>query len=160
PDEDTSLEFDASSVGPFSFGFTYFSKSDLHVSIDGVELGQGDFTHTPSTAKDGGYDGGSITLNVAVSGGAGVLWRVIDTVRVSTYSAGPISPQTISRDMTRMVGMAQDARRDIDRNLLVGVGRQVDLGAPPSSGVAYLVRNALGNIIQSTGVISDVAPEA
>lgn len=114
PDEATVLAFDASSVGPHVFDWTYFAKADLRISINGIELTQGEFTHVPNTTKDGGYDGGSFTLNNAVAGGSGRAWRVTQTVREDNYSAGPLSPQNISRDMAKIVAMAQDARRDIE----------------------------------------------
>lgn len=121
PDEETVLEFDASSVGPHAFNFTYFAKADLRVSIDGDELLQAEFSHTPNTSRSGGYDGGSITLNTAVSGGQGRLWRVVQTIRTDNYSSGPLSPLNISRDLTKIVAMAQDARRDVDAALLANV---------------------------------------
>ncbi|MBI1359876.1 MAG: hypothetical protein GC155_06270 [Alphaproteobacteria bacterium] len=155
PDEATYVEFDASSVGPHSFTFTYFDKTDLHVSIDGVELAQGDFSHTPDTTKDGGYDGGSITLNDAVADGAGLIWREVQTIRTTVYGAGPLSPQSISRDMTRDVAMAQDARRDIGRSAKVAQGSDGPVLEPEEGTVLGWVGGVLRNVaLASVSVVA------
>jgi hypothetical protein len=68
PDEQTFAEFTVvTSTSVFPISFSLFAKEDLTVLIDDVDLGQSGFTFSGTVLDGGGYDGGTVTLNTAVT---------------------------------------------------------------------------------------------
>lgn len=126
PDEDSFRVVDVttSTTGPFAIEFTVFEKADLRVSVDDVELGQGDFTFVGNAGTEGGFDGGDVTLVTAISNASLKIWRDVRPVRADDISPGsPNQIQDINTALDRVTAHSQDNRRDLLRALLVPVGQ-------------------------------------
>ena len=127
PDEVTSIPFTvvaAQTVFPFSFAC--FGKTDLHFSVNGVELLQTDFTFTGTLLSGGGYQGGVVTLNVAVAACICQLWRVIIPTRSTNFSPSPsVAVRDLDVSLNRQMAITQDCRRDIAGTLTVAANAAV-----------------------------------
>jgi len=124
PDETTYVEYAVTTAddGPFAFTFSIFQKGDLRVSVDGTELDQSEFTLS-GTLIDSGYDGGSVTLSVAVEDATVLIWRDVPAVRTTDFApASTIPIKDIDAELDRLTAMAQDIKRDRDRSLLMPFG--------------------------------------
>ncbi len=96
----------------FPFSFAVFSKADLHFSVAGVELAQSDFSLSGTVLDGGGYQGGIVTLNTAVSGTTCKLWRQTVAQRVSNFSPAPTVPvRDIDVALNRLTAMIQDVQQ-------------------------------------------------
>ena len=124
PDETTYVEYAVTTAddGPFAFTFSIFQKADLRVSVDGTELDQSEFTLS-GTLIDSGYDGGSVTLSVAVEDATVLIWRDVPSVRTTDFApASTIPIKDIDAELDRLTAMAQDVKRDLERSLLMPFG--------------------------------------
>jgi len=99
-------------TGPLSFDWAYFEKADNNVEVDGVLLAQSAWT-VVGNAVDGGFDGGAITLNVAVASAKIRLYRDTPRLREAQFSSGGATPNSLNVEFNRLVTMAQDLYRDV-----------------------------------------------
>jgi len=112
--EDNEVTFpNYTGSGPLPFTFPYFQKEDLNVEVDGVALTQSEWDDTPN-AVDGGNDGGSILLNVAVAGKDVRIWRDTVRLRASQFGVGGAGSRQIDAEFNRVVTMIQDRARNAD----------------------------------------------
>ncbi|RYE88796.1 MAG: hypothetical protein EOP19_00190 [Hyphomicrobiales bacterium] len=108
--------------GPFPITFTFFSKADLRVSVDGVEFEQSGFSYT-ADQYIGGHMGGSLMLSEFVSNAEVLIWRHIAPVRTTDFSpASQIPIQSIDTAFDQAMAVVQDLRRDVDRSIKVAIG--------------------------------------
>lgn len=140
PDEATSQTYTVTGAQTaFVFTFSVFTKADLHFSVGGVELTQADFTLTGTLLDGGGYRGGTVTLNVAVSATTCILWRETLAVRTANYSPAPSVPvRDIDVAINRITATLQDHRRDI-----------LSIGTGGSTGAVSSVNTRAGAIVLS-----------
>lgn len=129
PDEDTWAGFDVTTLttGPFNFGFQYFEKADLEVSVDGVVLALSAWNLTTGSAVEAaGYDGGSFTLNTGVSNARVVIARKTKVERDANLSASQLNFANINALLSRYAYSLQEFKRDIARALLAAYGDTSD----------------------------------
>lgn len=106
------------STGPFTFSFSYFTSSDIRVAFNGVEISSVGFTVTPTVTADYGYEGGSITLSVAVSSGSLRVWRDVPSARTTDFpTAGPFNVTTLNTWLDKMFSILQQVETSLSRTL-------------------------------------------
>ena len=116
PNEATEFEYTvgASTTGPFNIPFSFFQDEDIKVSYEDSDGVITDLVETTDfvvtgTAVDGGFDGGSLTLNSAVANVTLKVYR--DTVidRTTNFpSTGPFSIDLMNTEFNRIYAIAQD----------------------------------------------------
>jgi hypothetical protein len=114
PDEATSQAYVVGALQTaFPFSFAVFSKADLHFSVNGAELLQSQFTLAGTLLSGGGYQGGTVNLNVGVASVNCLLWRETAPVRTSNFAPSPGVPvRDIDVAFNRLTAIAQDIKRD------------------------------------------------
>lgn len=114
PDEPTSTTFSVvASQSVFSVPWTYFRKEDIRVTVGGGDLAQNQFTHTGNPGTEGGFDGGTITLNAAVSNTTVVISRYVIAERTDDFGAGPVATRDLNTALDRLIAMVQDTRKSL-----------------------------------------------
>ena len=147
------------SQSEFTFSFTVFAKSDLHVKVGSAELSQSDFTFAGSTAKTGGYQGGTITLNTAATDTTVLIWSNIPPSRLDDLTDGqPLDIGALNTVIDQCVARERDHAWRLGRSLHVPVGEDPigDLPALSSRASKLLGFNASGDPIASEGATSGV----
>lgn len=109
------------STGPFTIPstFRFFNTDDIRLKYDDTELENGvDFTVTPSTTYEGGYDGGTITLASPLSNLTLVCWRDIPVARTTDFpNAGAFDITALNTQLDKHTAMLQERRRENERSL-------------------------------------------
>lgn len=115
PDEVTSQAYTVTTAQTvFPFTFAVFSKTDIHFSVAGTELAQTDFTLSGTVLDGGGYQGGTVTLNVAVSACACLMWRETSPARTLNFSPAPSVPvRDIDVSLNKLSAAVMDIKRDL-----------------------------------------------
>lgn len=153
PDESTVTTFVVTTAqSVFSVPWTCFDKTDISILVNGVALLQTDFTFVGNPGAEGGFDGATITLNVAVSSSTVIIYRAIIVQRTEDFGAGPVSSRDRNTALDRLTAMMQDQDRRNDESLRVPVGETVP--AIPSAGERankVLGFDLFGNPIATTG---------
>ena len=113
PDEQTFAEFTVvTSTSVFPITFSLFAKADLTVLIDGEDLGQSGFSFSGTVLDGGGYDGGTVTLNLAVAGVTVRIERNVAAERTSNFApAGTTPVQSVDQALNRVTAILQDLER-------------------------------------------------
>jgi len=153
PDESTVTTFAVTaSQSVFSIPWTCFDKTDIGIFVNGVALLQTDFTFVGNPGTEGGFDGATITLNVAVSSSTVIIYRAIVVQRTEDFGAGPVSSRDRNTALDRLTAMIQDQDRRNDESLRVPVGETVP-AIPSASERANKVLgfDVFGNPIATTG---------
>ncbi len=117
PDEPTSQTFTVGSTqSVFPIDFAIFAKSDLGVRVDEAPLDQSAFTFTGTVLDNGGYQGGTVTLNTAATAGqVVVISRFVAPVRASQFSpANTVPVGSIDQALNRLTATQQDLQRQFD----------------------------------------------
>ncbi len=137
PSEITSQLYTVTSAQTvFTFTFAVFTKADLHFSVNGVELTQADFSLSGTLLSGGGYQGGTVTLNVAVTGAACKLWRQTVAYRPSNFGPVPtVAVRDIDGALNRLTAMVQDTQQNganitVNPTTIIGGGASTG-GYPP-----------------------------
>jgi hypothetical protein len=95
----------------FDINFTFFDKSDLRITVDNVELAQDAFEIVGTPGLEGGYPGGTVTLDVAVSSCTVLIWSEIPPVRVTDFTEGGGLPtRAANTEFDRLTARARDLR--------------------------------------------------
>lgn len=97
----------------FDFEGPFWAAEDIIVTVDGVELGQDEFTVAGNFLQNGelvvgAYGGGTVTLNVAVSNKEVVIDRLVVDTRETDYGTGPFSQNTLNSDLDKLTARDQD----------------------------------------------------
>lgn len=135
----------ASDDGPFVVPFAVFEEADLTVLVDGVDIGAA-FSFTPTSSTTGGYQTGTVTLDVAVANATVCIYRNISPVRTTDLGAGPLTRDAINSQWDRFQAQLQDDRRDLGRTLRLPVGESPDEIALGAAG-EVLGLNASNNVV-------------
>lgn len=137
PNEVTSQTYTVgASQSVFPFTFAVFAKSDLHFSVGSVELMQSDFTLSGTVLEGGGYQGGTVTLNVAVVGVTCTLWRETDPSRTTSFYPAPSVPvRDLDVALNHIAAIAQDIKRDLANS---GVGTSAVFSVAGRTGAVTL----------------------
>lgn len=116
PDEVTFATFTVvTSTSAFPISFAVFEKANLTVLVDGVALTQSDFSFAGTLLEGGGYQGGTVTLNTAVSGVTVRIERNIAPARASNYSPSASVPvRSIDQALNRQMAVTQDLTRKVE----------------------------------------------
>jgi hypothetical protein len=117
PDDDPFLETAVTgSTSAFPFTFTYFDATDLRVTVNSVELAQADFEVVGTPGYEGGYPGGTVTLDVAVSNSTVRIWSEMPPARVNDFLEGPGFPaRSINTELDRLTARQRDVRLRFQR---------------------------------------------
>lgn len=118
PDQPTYTEFVVTvSQSDFQIPWTCFSKADINVLVDGVALTQSQFTFTGNTGTEGGYEGGVVHLNTAVSNKDVLIYRSIVVERTDDFGAGPVTSRDRNTSLDRIIAMMQDRKFDQEHTI-------------------------------------------
>ena len=145
------------SAGPFSFPWAFFDDGDVLV-YDGADLIAADtYTVTGTAGTTGGYEGGSITLDVAVSDTILTIAREVPVKRITDFpAAGPFDIDALNTEIDRNVAMLQDYLDQSARALIAPVTDDpgLDLEIPLSDDRAgkFLAFDAMGTPIAAVGM--------
>lgn len=148
PDEQTYATFTATAQTVFPITFALISgKPDLRLSVDGVERAQSTFTFSGTLLDGGGYQGGTVVSNSALTG-AVVIWRDVSPERASQFAPSNTVPvRSVDMALNRSMAISQDAKRDLSRALLVELGDE-----PVSSQGVIDAARAVANKAEKTYV--------
>lgn len=110
PDQQTHAAFTVGAAqSVFPIAFSLFAKADLHVSVSGAELSQADFTFSGTLLDGGGYAGGTVTLNTAVTSKTVIIWRDVARARASNFApANTVPVGSIDQALNRLTAGLQD----------------------------------------------------
>lgn len=146
PDEEGWARFNVTTAqSVFVFDFVYLEKADLTVYVDGVALGQGDWSIVP-VVEDGGNNGGTVTLNTAVSNATVEIAREIVAERTDNLASGPISAANLNAEFRRLQMQLRDLQRDVARAARGAFGEgEIDLGSKVDRADKVLGFDASGN---------------
>ncbi|WP_421730788.1 hypothetical protein [Brevundimonas sp.] len=116
PDEPTFRQFTVvGSTSAFPISFSIFAKADLTVLVNGVALLQSGFTFSGTILDGGGYDGGTVTLNTAVSNTKVRIERNIKRARTSNFAPSASTPvSSVDQALNRLTAVDQDLARYVD----------------------------------------------
>lgn len=147
PDEVTAATYTVVATQTvFPFSFAVFSKADLHFSVGGIELQQSDFTLSGTLLSGGGYQGGTVTLNVGVSATSCVLWRETGKSRTTNFTpASSVSVRDIDTALNRAMSISQDIVRDEALAVRVPAGGTASMLLPNATGRANSILAFDGN---------------
>jgi hypothetical protein len=117
PDQTPSADFAVtSSQSDFAISFTVFDQTDLRVTVNGQELLQADFTFVGTPGYEGGYPGGTVTLDTPVTSSAVRIWSEIPPARVNDFLEGPGVPsRSINTEFDRITARMRDMRLRMER---------------------------------------------
>ena len=123
PDQPTYTEFVVTvSQSDFQIPWTCFSKADINVLVDGVALTQSQFTFIGNSGTEGGYEGGVVTLNTAVSNKSVLIYRSIVVERTDDFGAGPVTSRDRNTAIDRIIAMMQDRKFDQEHTIKFPAG--------------------------------------
>jgi hypothetical protein len=123
PDQATVTTYSVTtSQSVFSFPWTVFAKADIRIRVGSTELAQSAFTFTGTPGTEGGFAGGTVTLNTAVSSTTVRIWRQVIPARTGDFGAGPVATRDLNTELDRLTAMNQDAKRDGESAVRVPLG--------------------------------------
>lgn len=162
PDENGWVRYQVDGAqSSFVFDFVVWAKSDLVVRHNGVLIAQDDYTFTGNEVSDGGFDGGTIVLNTAVSTGTLEIFRLDAGERTAQFPAGPIGVDQFNAEFNRIQAQIRDLQRDTKRALKINAGDEGNLfGAAATRALNFIKFDANGNPIfdDAKGPQGDVGP--
>lgn len=128
PDEPTFQTYTVTAAqSVFPFDFAVFAKADLNVEVAGVGLDQSAFTLSGTLLENGGYQGGTITLNDAVANAEVSVYRAVVPARASQFAPSNTVPVgSVDQALNRLTANIQDIQRNVARAVKAGLGE-----APP-----------------------------
>lgn len=117
PDDDPFVEFAVvGSTSDFAFTFAYFDATDLRVTVNSVELAQADFTVVGTTGYEGGYPGGTVTLDTPVTNSTVRIWSEIPPARTRDFLEGTGFPsEAVNTELDRLTARGRDVRLRFQR---------------------------------------------
>jgi hypothetical protein len=117
PDQTPFLEVVVTvSQTAFPFVFTFFDKTDLRVTVGSRELAQSAFTVDGTPGFEGGYPGGTLNLNVAVTDTVVRIWSELPPVRVNDFLEGAGFPsRAVNTELDRLTARQRDMRLRLQR---------------------------------------------
>jgi hypothetical protein len=116
PNEVTEIEYTvgaSASTGPFTIPFSFFAEEDVKVSVnDGVTTTLltliDDYT-VAGDDEDGGFDGGSITLVVAVTNSTVKVYRDVVIDRTTNFPiGGPFDIAALNNQLNKIIAIEQE----------------------------------------------------
>jgi len=124
PDEDGYVQSTASAgQTEFAFDFVAWVKDDLSVYQNGALLDPADWTVAFNPGTEGGYDGGTITLNTgATLSDAMDIVREIEASRSSDFDASNLRYDALNTELDQLIVRDKDIRRDVDRTFAFPLG--------------------------------------
>lgn len=121
PDQNPNADFavdDAQS--DFVIAFTVFDQTDLRVTVNGAELLQSEFTFVGTPGYEGGYPGGTVTLDTPVTSSTVRIWSEIPPSRTNDFLEGTGMPaRALNTEMDRLTARARDMRLRFQRTPVI-----------------------------------------
>ena len=111
PDEATSITYTVTtSQSVFNVPFSLVDgKADLVIAVGGTTLSQTDFEFSGTLLEGGGYDGGTVTLDVAVENTTVTIRREVAIVRTTNFAPSATVPvRTVDMALNRVTAVQQD----------------------------------------------------
>jgi hypothetical protein len=166
PSKPTLVEFivtTPATTGPFEFDFSYFDPDDIEVYIDGVLTL--DFS-LAGNAVVGGYEGGSVTLDVAVTNAKVAVKRNVPILRETDFpTSGKFNINTLNSWIDRIIAICQQLFAASKRTL-----RLADSDADESATLTIptrtvrakkaLIFDVDGNLVTSADDFEDAAADS
>lgn len=147
------------STGPFNFSFTFFDVDEIIVYEDGVLVDAADYTLTPNTDYEGGYNGGSITLDSTTVSVTMTIARESELTRDSDFpTSGVFNITTLNTTLDRIFVALQDLEDRTDRSLRLADSDEteaLELPTPADRAGMLLGFSADGSEIVVTGIVPD-----
>jgi hypothetical protein len=163
PDEPTRVSFvvtTPASTGPFAFAFSYFDTDDVEVYNGDSLVAPADYTLTPTASVTGGYEGGSITLDVAVSNTTITVLRNVPIERETDFpTAGAFPINTLNTWLDKTYAILQQLATKIGRTLRQPTSDAVDIGELPAKATRatkVLAFDSDGDPVASTMTLSAI----
>lgn len=146
------------STGPFNFTFTFFDADEIALYDDGELVDAADYTLTPNTDYEGGYNGGSITLDSAISNSTVAVARNTLLTRDSDFpTTGSFNITTLNTTLDRIFVALQDMEDRIARSIRLADADETESLELPSDpddrALGYLAFNSTGTAIISNGTV-------
>lgn len=110
PDETPSADYAVTlAQDTFIFDFTFFDQTDLRVTVNGIELQQEEFSVVGDPGYEGGYPGGTLTLNEPVADSTVRIWSDMPPARVNDFLEGTGLPaRAVNTEMDRLTARMRD----------------------------------------------------
>ena len=143
PDRDVVQEISVGgtpTAGPFAFTFTFFElsagvSSDILVYKDRVLVSASDYTVAGTAGTDGGYEGGTITMDSAISSVTLTIERSVDRARTENFpNTGGLSIPALNKAFNKTVAWVQELHRLI--------GNRIGFASSVTDAPAGLTENA------------------
>lgn len=148
----------------FPFSFSFFSIEDLLVYRENVlQAETTDYTvDTTGTAKDKGFEGGTIVFNSAVTSGDEItIVRDIPVERLTDFPlAGPFDIEELNTELDKIIAMIQERESNESRLRTIGLDpsdpdADLTLCLLDERKNKYLAFDANGDVICLSGTASD-----
>lgn len=117
-------------TGPFAFSFAYFADTDIEVFVDDALLSSDDYTISPTGSYAGvfgGYSGGTVTLDNAVTSAKIVIRRQKTISRTDDFSINGIEPDGLNAEFDVLTAGLQDLSREVKRAVRLGPVHDQDM---------------------------------
>lgn len=117
PDESPDADFAVTSAeDDFAITWTVFDQTDLRVTVNSVELLQAEFSFVGTPGYEGGYPGGTVTLNTPVSSSQVRIWSETPPARVNDFLEGTGFPaRALNTELDRLTACGRDMRLRMQR---------------------------------------------
>lgn len=117
PDEEPLKEYDVVvSRSEFPFTFTFFDRDDLRVTVNDRQLDADEYEVTGTTGYEGGYPGGTVTLDVAVTNSSVRIYSDLPPVRLNDFlEGGGFRATPVNTEIDRLTARQRDTRLRFQR---------------------------------------------
>src|SRR5262245_17757850 len=110
PDETPLAEFVVSvSTDTFAFTFVFFDRDDLKVTVNDQLLESDEYAVTGNTGYEGGYVGGTVVLDDAVTSGTVRIYSDLPPVRLHDFLEGSgFRATAVNTEIDRLTARQRD----------------------------------------------------
>jgi len=130
PDEDPIIQYEVGSTPDqtFDIPFVFFDTTDIVIYIGDDLLPAGGYAVTGNSGTSGGYDGGTVALDVAISNTTITIVREVPPVRTTDFPlAGPFNIQALNTQLDKLFAIQQQQNRRIERSIAFPDSDDADL---------------------------------
>ncbi len=125
----------------FIIPFAFFNEEDILLYKDNIRVTSG-FTVTGDPGNEGGFSGGTLTLDTPVSNVDIAIIRNVQVERVTDFPiSGPFNINQLNTDLDRVIAIIQQLRDEL------GISVRLDISADNSFIDMQLPGPAAGNVI-------------
>jgi hypothetical protein len=121
PDEDPIIQYTVTSADDeFTFPFSFFDNTDILVYNGDDLIAAADYTVVGNSGTSGGYDGGTVTLDTAVSNTVLTILRQVPASRTTDFpTSGPFNISALNTQLDKSFAIQQQQNLSIDRAIKI-----------------------------------------